>query len=202
MTKNTALNTSKPLWSFKTLFISFLVIVGIATTIVLIISHNELWLELEMVLGIIAIVMFHFYWWVLYHGVEFTDDDHFKLSFTSYDVADPGLPTGDLVTVGADDLVSFLVLIALEIGLYLILALGLSALFWMGINGFVLAIALVTAPLFFVFRSSIKFVLRNSPRCHGHFFMSAVFSALFTILKTTLVGLAIFGAHYLALLYK
>lgn len=197
----TSLGSQKPRWSFKTLFISFLLIVGFSTTVVLLVSHNELWLELEMVLGIISVVIFHFYWWVLYHGVEFVDDEHFKLSFAPLEVSDAGKAPGDVASSGSKDLVEFLIL-SPDLAVFFLLAIGLSFLSLFGINSFLLAIALIAAPLFYIFRTSIKFVLKNTPKCHGSLLQAALYSAFFTLLKTLCVGFVIAGAHYLILMYK
>jgi hypothetical protein len=193
----------RPKWSLRAAFWVFVWIVLLSTAGVLLLSHKDLWLELEMVVSIVALALFLFYWWVLYHAVHFYDDDQLTLSFIQGDVADPGWPDGGFgLASGADDPIGCIIAILLEVVLYLLVAFVLSFLVWIGINGLLLCVTLIAMPVFFIFRSSVRFVLRNAPACHRNLLKSAGLAAGFALLKTCWFFAVIAGSHYLALWYK
>lgn len=193
----------RPKWSLKTVFWVFVWIVLLSAAGVLLLSHTALWLELEMVAAVVALAVFFFYCWVLYHGVHFHDDDQLMITFVQGNVVDPGWPDGGFgLASGADDPIGCIIAILLEVVLYLLFAIVLSFLFWIGLNGLLMCVALIAMPLFYIFRSSVRFVLRNAPVCHHNLLKSAVVAAGFSFLKTCWFFAVIAGAHYLALWYK
>jgi hypothetical protein len=195
-TEKRLMQSKKPRWSLLTSFWVFLGIVVVSTVTVLLTSKRELWLELEIVAGIVAAVVFLFYWWVLYHGIDFDENERLTFSGVQFDVVDPGLDIADLAS-GADDPISFIAGIILGLLLSVVLAIFVSLLVWLGVNGIALAVMLIATPLFAVFRTSVQFVLRNAPACHGDLVTAAQYSAMFTVIKTAWIFLVIFGAHYI-----
>jgi hypothetical protein len=44
----------RPRWSLQVIFWAFLAVVGLSTLVVLVLSKRDLWLELEMVAGVVS----------------------------------------------------------------------------------------------------------------------------------------------------
>jgi hypothetical protein len=84
----------------------------------------------------------------------------------------------------------------------MVFAFVFSFLIWLGMNGVVLAITLLTMPLFYIFRSSVRFVLRNSPACCGDFLKSGCVAAGFAVFKSCWFFAIVAGAHYLVMWYR
>jgi hypothetical protein len=193
----------RPKWSLKTAFWVFVSIVLLSSVAVPLLSHKALWIELEMVVSIVALVIFFFYWWVLYHGVHFCDDEQLTVAFVEYDVTDAMGPNHSFgFASGADDPIGCILALLLEILFFFLFAFVFSFLIWLGINGLVLSIAIIATPIFYVFRSSIRFVLRVAPVCRQNFLKSAGFAGGFALLKTFWLFAVIAGSHYLALWYR
>ena len=189
-------------WSLKTAFWVFLSIGLLSTAGVLSLSHKDLWIELEMVVALVALLLFIFYFWVLYHGVNFHDDGQLGLKFSSFDVSDPWPYEGLGLIHLAEDPVSLILFLLVEFVLLMVFAFVFSFLIWLGMNGVVLAITLLTIPLFYIFRSSVRFVLRNSPACCGDFLKSVCVAAGFAVFKSCWFFAIVAGAHYLAMWYR
>jgi hypothetical protein len=193
----------RPKWSLKTAFWVFVSIVLLSSVAVPLLSHRPLWVELEMVVAIVALVIFLFYWWVLYRGVHFCDDEHLTVTFVAYEATDPMWPNGGFgFASGADDPIGCIIALLLEVLFFFLFAFVFSFLIWLGINGLVLSIAIIATPIFYVFRSSIRFVLRVAPVCRQNLLKSGVFAGGFALLKTCWLFAVIAGSHYLALWYR
>jgi hypothetical protein len=190
----------RPRWSLQVIFWAFLAVVGLSTLVVLVLSKRDLWLELEMVAGVVASTLFLFYWWVLYHGVQFSNDERLTFSSVSIDAVDPGIPFGE-ITGAADDPLGLVVAFIIDVLVWIALVIVFTVLLWIGVNGVLLAILLIAMPLFYVFRASVRFVLRNAPICHGRLLKAAQVSLMFTVLKTAWIFAVIAGAHYAAAWY-
>jgi hypothetical protein len=191
----------KARWSLQVAFWVFVAIVSLSAGVVLVLSKGDLWLELEMITGVVAGALFLFYWWILYHGVQFGNDERLTFASVSMEHVDPGIPFGQ-ITSAADDPLGLVVAFIIDVLVSLVLAVILSLLIWIGLNGVILAIVLIATPLFYVFRVSVRFVLRNAPTCHGHIGKAAQVALTFTIVKTAWVFAVIAGAHYAAEWYK
>lgn len=189
---------SKPKWSLKTVFWTLLSFVFVSAVLVLLLVKKDLWIEIEIITAVVAALMFLFYWWVLYHGIVFRDDEHIAFSLLPFEgTGDIGVGFGDITASGADDPVSVVLAFFIDLFVCFILAILLSVMFWLGVNAVLAAIILISAPLFYFFRSSVSFVLRNSPRCNGDLLRSAGLSAKYTLIKTIWFFLVVAGSHYM-----
>lgn len=193
-----------PQWSLKSVFRVFVSIVLISTITVLSLSHKDLWIECEIVVSIVGLLLFFFYFWVLYRGVRFNDDGQLEFKMFKFDecwgVA--SLVDGLGLMEGAHCPASFLGLLLFQFILLPIFAVVFSFLVGLGLNGVVFSITLLAMPLFYIFRSSVNFVLRNSPKCRGDALKSCCVAAGFALFKSCWFFGVVAGTHFLAPYFK
>jgi hypothetical protein len=191
----------RPKWNLKVTFWVLMTILLLSSAGVFFLSEYDLWLQLEMIVGLVSVTIFSFYWWVLYHGVRFYGYNQLRVTFVPFEVTEIGYEFGS-ISSGADDPFGLVLGLILDLIAALVLSFILSLLLWIGLNGFINVVVLIAIPLFYVFRSSVLFVLRNSRDCYQDLVKSAKMAAFYSILKTIWFFIVIAGAHYLSFWYK
>jgi hypothetical protein len=183
-----------PRWSLAASFWALFTIGVFSTALTLLVLHQPVWIEFEVISAIVAAMLFFFYWYVLYTGVKFTDEElTFEFVPLKLDFSDPSI-SGDIIA-SADDPVSFVFALFLEVVLFIGLTIGFAALWALGVNLVLLNIALVAVPLFCIFKTSIYYILAVQRRCRRRFFKSGAFAALMTSVKMSWVCAGIYLGH-------
>jgi hypothetical protein len=188
--------TKRPKWSLNSSFWFLLSVIIISALPVFFFSKYDLWIQLEILCGIVAGTLFFFYLLVLYNGVRFYDHGEPKVTYLGMDSCDIGYEFGS-ITSGADDPAGLLIAIVLDLLVGLFLTFVFSFLLWLGFNGLIYFTFILTTPVFYVFRTSVRFILKNSKECHHNIMRSARKAFTFTLIKTIWFFLIIAGTHYL-----
>ena len=97
----------RPQWSLKTSFLTALLLLAVITPLVFLVVHRTLWLELEAVTAVVAVLMFFYLALVLHLGVRFDRNERFTVAWFS---GSPGTlldvtsltPDFGFVTLGSD----------------------------------------------------------------------------------------------------
>lgn len=196
-----ALRGPRPRWSIRTTVGAAVAIVAIVSAITLLVLRRPLWVELEAVTGLLSIVTFMFLGHVLYRGVRFLKHERFEFSLRTVELGDlwhgadalpDSLDFSDAVDA-ADGVLGFLLGVLVSIVLVIVLALVL----WIGLNVAVNAVAIVSLPLFYLFRRSLRQVVARGRTCHGRLGRSVRVAAQMTFLYMGWLYSLIYLAHRL-----
>lgn len=194
----------------KTCFWTALIIVLLSSTIVILLMHKPVWIELETLALVIGLMMTFFYSYILYHGVKFLDDGAITVSEAISNISKWDFLNslyvdniGDFSKAGAsEDPMELLIGLFLDILFSLLLTFILGLLSWFGGNLVATSIIIITIPLFYIFTRSIRFVMRHVEECRGKVLKSIQYGLGYALLKTTTLCIMIFAAHQLANLIK
>lgn len=203
------MDESRKKWSLLTSFWVALGILVVSTVTVLMVMKKPIWLELETLAGVICFVMTGFYWWVLYHGVRFNEDEKIAVNWIK-EISDVGSGVADLGElflgiVGLSSSVGFakMGLIGIVVGGFMGLVLSLLAcivlmvLAWVVFNAMEAAIFVTAVPLFLIFRRSVLYVLQHVDYCVGNMGRSLWCSLTFSVFNTAVLCLVVFASHKL-----
>ena len=195
----------KPHWSLAANFTAAVIIVAVCTIIVMVVLKKPVWVELEIAVGIVAVAMFGFFTWVLYHGVMFSPDETLTITFSRFDpnlLAHSGDP-GVFMEFGAAGFAEggpFGCLAGLLLGA--VLCIAAAVVVWFFSNFFFAGIAILALPLFYIFRWSVFYILRHSEECRRRLGSSVKYAAGYTFVKAGTLYVIIYGAHLLNVAVK
>lgn len=160
-----------PKWSLATSFWFGLGLLVIVTPAVLLTVKRSVWVELEMVTGLLGGLMFGYFSVILHQGVRFNDARRAIIDWPSstpkafLDGMDLGLDIGFFSGLGAEHgVVGLIVGFLLDLIVVVVLALVLCWLMWLGWNG-VLAVILF---LYWVHRRWLRYLVTRGRRCRGN----------------------------------
>ena len=193
----------RPRWSAKSSFLYALCLTGIVTALVLAIGKRSVWVELELAVGILAACFFIFLSYVLYHGIEMDESERFEFAWrradsSLLDFADfPGL---DVLDAG-DDGFGCLGAVLVGILVFIVFAVLFPILLWLGLNLFIATLAAIILPMFYLYRRSLRHILRRGRRCRRRLGRAVGFAAAYTLIGSAWIYAVLFAAWTLALRY-
>ncbi len=187
-----------PRWSVRTTLAASAAIIAIVTTMTLLISTRPLWIELETVTALLSIVAFMFFGHVLYRGVRFGKHERFDFSFRTVGCGDMWGGGGDVLTnfIAFDIESGCLGFIVSIVASILIMAL-LTVVLWLGLNVAINAVVLVSVPLFYFFKRSLRQLVALGRTCHGRLGRSCLIALRMTVLYIAWFYAIIYLAHRL-----
>jgi len=190
--------TPRPRWSAKSTFIYSLALTGLVACLVLAIGKRSVWFELELTVTILALCFFAFLCYVLYHGVEVDENERFDFTWMEppdslADLVDgQGLDLADLpFDEGPLGCILGLLATLVFIGL-------LPLLLWIGVNLAIATTAVLVLPMFYLYRRSLRHVVKRGEACRGDLGKSAASAALYTVLGSGWLYLVLFLAWKIA----
>lgn len=192
----------RPRWSAKSSFLYALCLTGIVTTLVLAIGKRSIWVELELAVGILAACFFIFLSYVLYHGVEMDESERFEFAWLGPDSSlldFPDLSDLDASDIGGDDLLGCLGGVLVGILGFILFAILFPILLWLGINLFLATLAVFILPMFYLYRRSLRHILRRGRRCRRRLGRAVGFAAVYTLIGSAWIYAILFAAWTLAL---
>jgi hypothetical protein len=93
---------ARPKWSLKTSFWSAVVVLAIVSLTIVVLFKKSIWIELEIVTGVLSLFMFAYFFFVLYHGVRFDRKENYTVLWRSrlskWIDATSGMDTGGFFT--------------------------------------------------------------------------------------------------------
>ena len=190
-----------PKWSLTTSFWFCLGVTAIITPIIILTEHQSIWVELEMVTGILAGLMFPYFSVILHQGVRFNDSRRAIIDWPSSSPTvirngmDLWLGVGFFSEFGAGlGFVGLILGFILDMVLMLVLALIICWLFWLGSNG-VLAVIVF---LYWVHRRWLRYLVTRGRRCRGNWPRSLIHGGKVALLYSLCFYLVIFVARQIA----
>jgi len=200
-------------WNPRTLFVAVLFSAVTAFITAILCGERPVWIDLEIAAVTAGIMLFILFFLILYYGVQIDvkqrwEVSFFKLNGREIDGAQlvEGLPdlVGSLEFIGPmfeSGVVGMILSVILAVIIFLFTIVGLAFLleflFMLSVNVAICSFAVVVLPLFFIFRGSLEFVLRHVPSCRGAVLASLGWSFVYSLMKTMVLVLMIFGAHTL-----
>lgn len=199
----------KPKWSLFSLFVFSSVYALLAVVFFCLTGDRPLWVDLEIAISVCGGTLFILYWWILFHGVQVDSNEKFDVTLVKmpdiqgFDIGDPGfVDVGDLLgglaELGPLGLIVAIPIIVVTVILAsIVLAVAAYILVYVGINLTLISFFMVGAPLFFVFKHSILYVLRHQVESHNRLLTSARWAFTYAAPKTILLYGVVFLAHFI-----
>jgi hypothetical protein len=194
----------RPRWSFKTHFWGAATVVLLVSLTTLLVLKQSVWAELEILTGILSLFMFAYFFLLLYHGIRFDKNEQYLIlwwsQLTDWLDATPSLDTGGTFAEGGAEAgpLGMIAGFLLDILVSIILTLLLAVVLWLSLNVFVTAVVLLGAPLFFLFRRSVRYVVAKGRACHKDSSRACWFALRATFVNTLWFYAILEGAHYIA----
>jgi hypothetical protein len=71
--------SNRPKWSFETHFWAAVVIATIASACVLLISKKNIWVELEIIVGVLSLICFAYFLFLFYYSIRFEKKETYSI---------------------------------------------------------------------------------------------------------------------------
>jgi hypothetical protein len=189
----------------KTSFWAAVGVVAIASLCALLVLRESVWLELHILAGSLAILMFGYLFLLLYYGVRFDPNEQYSFSwslsrFATWWDATSQFNTGGTLTEGGAEAgpLGLVVGFLLDLLVSIIIAFILAVVLWLTFSFLVTTILVISIPLFFLFRRSIRYVVAKGRSCRGNPGRSIVFALRATFTNTVWFYGILVGAQYIA----
>jgi len=198
------LKVRRPRWSLKTHFWGAASVALLASLTTLLVLKKSLWAELEILIGSLSLCLFAYFFFLLYYGVRFDKNEPYlvlwRARLTDWLDATPSLDTGGTFTEGGAEAgpLGMIVGFLLDVLVSIVLTLLLAVVLWLSLNVFVTAAVLLGAPLFFLFRRSVRYVVAKGRACHQDSRRACWFALRATVVNTLWFYAMLEGAHDIA----
>jgi hypothetical protein len=167
--------------------------------------NKSVWAELHILAGFLAIFMFAYLFAVLYHGVRFDRNEQYSFSwpaskFETWWDATSQFNTGGTLTEGGAEAGPLGIIIGflLDLLVSIIIAFVIAVVLWLTFSFVVTAILVVSIPLFFLFRRSIRYIVAKGRSCRGNLGRSIVFALRATFSNTVWFYAILIAAQYIS----
>ena len=201
----TSIRPRRPKWSLRTSFGGAVVVVTIASLIALFVLKKSLWVELHILAGSVAIIMFSYLFLVLYYGARFDRNEQYSFSwpvfkFETWWDATSQFNTGGTLTEGGAEAGPLGIVIGflLDLLVSIIIAFVIAVVLWLTFSFVVTAILVISLPLFFLFRKSTGYIVAKGRSCRGNLTKSILFALRATFTNTVWFYAILIGAQYIA----
>ncbi len=190
---------TRPRWGLKTSFLFAMAVGALVCSLVALLVRGSVWIELELMLSVLAAIAFLFFFLVLYRGVRFDPQQGYVLGWVHPRRILSDAPVGDAFGVfteaGAHEgLVGFLLGLVLDLVLSIVLVFAITLLIWLGVNALIAAVAIVFVPLYYLFRRSLRYLVVRGRSCRGKVLQSSAWAAAYTIVNFGwLYGMLVLG---------
>lgn len=188
----------------RTNFFGAIGVILLVPLIMMFALKKSLWIELEIILGVLSLFMFAYFFLLLYHGIRFDRNDASLLDWRPSfpDLADSSsyVDTGGTFTAGGAEAgpLGLVIGFLLDLLVSILLTLVLAVVLWLGLNVLVTVVVVLGTPLFFLFRWSVRYIVVKGRSCHGEFSRACWFALRATVSNTLWLYAIVLGAHYLA----
>ena len=194
----------RPRWSLTTHFWGAVTIVLLVSLTTFLVLKKPVWAELEILIGVLSLFMFAYFFLLLYHGVRFDKNERYLILWPSqlpdWLNTTPALDTGGTFTEGGAEAGPLGILLGflLDLVASIVLTFLLAVVLWLSLNVFVTAVVVLGAPLFFLFRRSVRYVVAKGRTCHQDSGRACWFALRATLVNTLWFYAILEGAHYIA----
>jgi len=196
-------STSRPApkWSIATSFWFSTTVTVIVTLLITLTVHKSLWVELEIVTGVLAALMFGYFTVILHQGVRFTDTKRAIVDWPAggmknlRDTFVWAPDAGPFTQAGLESgLVGIIVGFLLDIVIMIVFAFLVNLLLWLGLS----AIVAIVLFLFWVHTRWLRYLVTNGRRCRGNWAKSLLHGATTTLRFSVWFYLWFYAAFFIA----
>lgn len=195
----------RPKWSIKTNFWSIVTVAAGISLIVLFGLKKNLWIELEIIVGILSFFFFLYLSYILFHGIRFDTNEKYTITWKAIDfstVAEGSsyLDTGgSFSSVGGEGgLLGLIIGFIIDILISIIISLIIAVLIWLGINLFLTSVLVLFLPIFYLFKRSLRFVVAKGRYCYKNFTKSGLYALQATFVGSIWLYCILILGHYLS----
>ena len=194
----------RPRWSMRTNFFGAIGVILLVSLIMIFALKKSLWIELEIILGVLSLFMFAYFFSLLYHGVRFDRNESYLITWrtqlSQWLKKTPNVDTGGLFAEGGAEAgpLGLVIGFLLDLVVSILLTLVLAVVLWLGLNVLVTVVVVLGTPLFFLFRRSVRYIVAKGRACHENFTRAFWFALRATVLNALWLYAIVVGAHYLA----
>jgi hypothetical protein len=173
---------------------------------VLLISQKNIWVELEIIVGVLSLISFAYFLFLFYHGIRFEKNETYSITWKPFRFDESWLDalgtvdTGRLFTSAGAEAVPLGCIVGLIVDLIvsLFLIVIIAFLLWLGINIVTTGIIVLLLPLYFLFRRSLRVAVAKGRTCRGNLGKSLKHAVIVTITNMVWLYLIIFTGHYIS----
>lgn len=201
-----ASKSKRPKWSLRTHFWAAVLIAAIASACVLLISKKNIWVELEIIVGVLSLISFVYFLLLFYHGIRFGKNETYSITWKPFRFNESWLDTlgtidtGGLFTEAGAEAgpLGCIVGLFLDLVVSLFLIIIVAFLLWLGINIVTTGIVVLLLPLYFLFRRSLRVAIARGRTCRGNLGKSFKYAIIVTITNMVWLYLIIFTGHHIS----
>ncbi len=198
--------SNRPKWSLETHFFGAVVIAAIASACVLLISKKNIWVELEMIVGVLSLISFAYFLFLFYYGIRFQKKETYSIEWKPLRFKESWfdtlgtIDTGGLFTSAGAETgpLGCVVGLLLDLVVSIILIIVIAFLLWFGFNIVTTGIIVLLLPLYFLFRRSLRIAIARGRTCRGNLGKSLKYAFLVTITNMVWLYLIVFTGHYIS----
>lgn len=157
---------------------------AIVTLLITLTVHKSLWVELEIVTGVLSALMFSYFTVILHQGVRFTDTKRAIIDWPTrrltdfWDALTWTPDAGFFTTAGIENgLIGVIVGFLLDLVVMILFVFVISFLWWIGLN----AIVAIVLFLFWVHTRWLRYLVTTGRRCRGSWQKSLLHGATTTL---------------------
>lgn len=201
------INVQKPKWSLKTNFWGAVAVALIVSFVTFIGLKKSIWVELEIIVGLLSFSSYLYLFYLLFHGIRFEENEKYTITWKPVDfssIADGGsfiCTDGSFTSAGGEGgCIGLIIGFLLDIIVSFLLSILIALLLWIGINVVITSILVIFLPAFYLFKRSIRFVVAKGRRCYKNISKSAMYALEATIVGSLWLYGIVFLGHYLSIL--
>lgn len=195
----------KPRWSLQTHFWAALCIVLLTSTIVIFVMKRALWVELELVVGLVSILHLIYMYLLIFKGVRVNKNESFNIDWKPFKLENSGVEhlwavdTGGVFTTALSEVgpAGCLAGILLDIVVSIFLVIIVAFLLWLGMNVMTSGIMILSLPIFILFKHSLRVAIAKGRTCQGNVSRSLSYAVWSTVLNMTWLYAVVYLGHLL-----
>jgi hypothetical protein len=200
----TAAQIRKPRWCIQTHFWAALCIVLLTSTIVIFVMKRALWVELEVVVGLVSVFHLIYMYLLVFKGVRVNKNESFSIDWKPFKLESSGIEHLWMVDTGGAFTTAFaeagpigcLAGIVLDIVVSIFLVVIIAFLLWLGMNVITSGILILSLPIYILFKHSLRVAIAKGRTCQGNASKSISYAVWSTILNMTWLYAVIYLGHF------
>src|SRR3989339_425992 len=201
----------RPKWSLKSSFLTALGLIAVITPLVMLTVKKSIWVELEIVTGILTVLMFVYMSVILHQGVRFDKKERFAIDWhkgqkptisDAFDITSRLSPVDldfPFTQAGAEEgIVGAIIGVILDVVISFLLIAIICFVVWFGANFLLEGIFIVTLPLFYFHRRSLRYLVAKGRACKGNWAKSLIHAFTSSVLYTAWFYLIVYTANHIS----
>ncbi len=195
----------KPRWSIQTHFWAALCIVILTSSVVIFVMKRALWVELEVVVGLVSFLHLVYMYLLVYEGVRVNKNESFSIYWKPFKFENSGIEHLGAVDTGGAFTTAFaeagplgcLAGVVLDVVVSIFLVVIIAFLLWLGMNVITSGILILSLPIFILFKHSLRVAIAKGRTCQGNSSKSILYAAWSTIINMTWLYVVVYLGHCL-----